>query len=77
VGDGKEVRMSSIVKCKRCGRPIVRNPRGEWALPHSKLPSTTCRDGKPHEPDGKQGGDGSGIVTAVAVGTSIVDAGVI
>jgi hypothetical protein len=69
--------MSTIVKCKRCGRVIVRNPRGEWALPHSKLPSTKCRDGDPHEPDGQQGGDGSGTVMAIAVSASIVDTGLI
>jgi hypothetical protein len=69
--------MSTVVKCKRCGRMIVRNVRGEWGLPRSVVPTTICRDGKPHEPDGGAGNDGNGMVMGIAIGASIYDAGVI
>ena len=69
--------MTTAIKCKHCGWIIVRNPRGVWILPHSRFPSTACKDGVPHEPDGQPGGDGTGTVTAIAVGASVFDAGVI
>jgi hypothetical protein len=70
--------MTTATKCKHCGRIIARNIRGEWAIPNSKLPSTLCTDGiQHHEPDKEPGGDGTGIVTGIAVGASIFDAGLI
>ena len=69
--------MSTAVKCKRCGRMIVRNVRGEWGLPRSVVPTTICRDGKPHEPDRGPGNDQNGMVMGIAIGASIYDAGVL
>ena len=70
--------MTTATKCKHCGRIIARNIRGEWAIPKSKLPSTLCSDGiRHHEPDKEPGGDGTGIVTGIAVGASIFDAGLL
>jgi hypothetical protein len=70
--------MANATKCKRCGWIIVRNAKGVWVLPKSKLPSTLCSDGiHPHEPDHESGRDPSGTVTAVAVGASVFDAGLI
>jgi hypothetical protein len=69
--------MTTATKCKHCGRIIARNIRGEWAIPNSKLPSTLCPDGiQRHEPD-KEPGDPTGIITGIAVGASIFDAGLI
>ena len=69
--------MTPATKCKRCGWMIVRNARGQWVLPHSVLPSTLCRDDKPHEPDREPKNDGSGTVMAIAVSTSVLSAGLI
>ena len=69
--------MSSATKCKRCGRIIVRNVRGEWGLPHSVVPTTLCSDGVPHEPDDESDHDQTGTVMGIAIGASIFDAGVI
>ena len=70
--------MTTATKCKRCGWIIVRNFRGEWVLPRSKLPSTLCLDGvHPHEPDKEPNSDPTGTVTAIAVGASVIDAGLI
>jgi hypothetical protein len=69
--------MTTATKCKHCGRIIARNIRGEWAIPSSKLPSTLCPDGiQHHEPD-TESGDTTGIITGIAVGASIFDAGLI
>ncbi len=62
-------------KCKRCGRFIIRDLNGVWVLPRSKIPSTLCRDGHPHEPDKQPPKDPTGTVTAIAVGTAVFDAG--
>jgi hypothetical protein len=76
--EARSDQVSTVTKCKRCGRIIVRNHKGQWVLPHSKLPSNLCRDGvHPHEPDKNPGRDPNGTVTAIAVGTSVLDAGVI
>lgn len=69
--------MSTAVKCKRCRRVIVRNVRGEWCLPKSVVPTTVCRDGKPHEPDRRSGDGQDGMVMGVAIGAAIYDAGVV
>jgi hypothetical protein len=69
--------MSTAIKCKRCGRMIVRNIRGEWQLPRSVVPTTICRDGEPHEPDRDPDDDQSGMVKGIAIGASIYEAGVI
>jgi hypothetical protein len=70
--------MSTATKCKRCGRIIVRNVRGEWGLPHSIVPTTLCSDGiHPHEPDNDPDQDQTGTVMGIAIGASIFDAGVI
>jgi hypothetical protein len=69
--------MSNAVKCKVCGRVIVRNVKGEWGLPKSVVPTTICRDGKPHEPDRGPGSGQDGTVIGIAIGASIYDAGVI
>jgi hypothetical protein len=70
--------MTTATKCKRCGRMIVRNSRGVWVVPHSRFPSTLCVDRiNPHEPDKEPKGDSSGAVTAIAVGASVFDAGLI
>ena len=70
--------MPSHVKCKRCGKFIVRNAEGEWVLPNSKFPTPVCLDGvHKHEPRETPRGDGSGLVTGVAIGAAIYDAGVI
>jgi hypothetical protein len=69
--------MSTAIKCKRCGKMIVRNVKGEWQLPKSVVPTTKCTDGKPHEPDKGPGNDQSGLVMGVAIGASIYDAGII
>ncbi len=64
-------------KCKRCGRMIFLNARGEWVLLSSRVAMPLCRDGKLHEPDWKPGDDRSGIVTGIAVAASVFDAGLI
>ena len=69
--------MSTATKCKRCGRIIVRNVRGEWGLPHSIVPTTLCSDGVPHEPDKDPDQGGTGTVIGIAIGSSIADAGLI
>ena len=69
--------MSNAVKCKVCGKVIVRNVNGEWGLPKSVVPTTICRDGKPHQPDHEPGGGQDGTVVGIAIGASIYDAGVI
>jgi hypothetical protein len=69
--------MSTAIKCKRCGKMIVRNVKGEWQLPKSVVPTTKCTDGTPHEPDSGPGNDRSGLVMGVAIGASIYDAGII
>lgn len=70
--------MSTAIKCKRCGKIIVRNVKGEWQLPKSVVPTTKCTDGEPHEPDrGPGSNDQSGLVMGVAIGASIYDAGII
>ena len=75
--EGEEPQLSTMIKCKVCGKVIVRNVRGEWGLPHSLVPTIVCRDGKPHEPDTPPGRDPTGAVTAIAVSTSIVEGGLI
>jgi len=69
--------MTTAIKCKHCGRIIVRNARDVWVLPHSKFPSNVCLDGiHSHEPD-RDPNNPTGTVTAIAVGASVFDAGLI
>ena len=70
--------MIPAIKCRHCGRFIVRNDAGEWVLPHAKFPSPQCLDGiHTHEPGKDPNGRGAGIATGIAIGASVAESGLI